>query len=100
MIPMIGVMIAAYICFRCIETLCLNGSRFSNAAARTVTAVLAVITLMVAGFCGLDLLLSGVGTTTRTSFVPAEGQREVQADSAALERERAEQRRLFEKMNK
>jgi len=56
MIPTIGVMISAYIGFRCVEVLCRNASQFSSKAARTFTVIMAVLTMAVAAYSSLSLV--------------------------------------------
>src|ERR1700730_5385502 len=48
MTPEIGIMIGIYICFRCIESMCITGSRYSDSTARTIVTVMAVVTFLVA----------------------------------------------------
>jgi hypothetical protein len=76
MIPDIGLMIGAYITFRCVEVLCQNASHFSSQGARTFTRILAVLTMAVAAFCSLSLIAGsgsrsfGPGTKTETGVYP------------------------------
>jgi hypothetical protein len=46
MTPEIGIMIGIYICFRCIESICITGSRYSGSTARKIVAVMAVVTIL------------------------------------------------------
>src|ERR1019366_3252442 len=62
MIPTIGIMIGAYIGFRCIEMLSRNASHFSSRIARTFTGIMAVLTMAVAAYCSLTLVSSGSGS--------------------------------------
>ena len=76
MIPTIGIMISAYIGFRCIELLCRNASHFSSQGARTFTGIMAVLTMAVAAYCSLSLIAasgsqsSGPGIKTETGVYP------------------------------
>jgi hypothetical protein len=56
MIPTIGLMIAAYICLRCIELWCFRKDRYTD-AGQTVLAITSVVVLLVTGFCAFNLLL-------------------------------------------
>src|ERR1035438_1235914 len=76
MIPTIGIMIGAYIGFRCIEVLCRNASNFSSRGARTFTGVMAVLTMAMAAYCSLSLISAsgsqspGPGIKTENGVYP------------------------------
>jgi hypothetical protein len=59
MIPDIGVMLGAYITFRCAEVLCKPGTAFSSKTARSVTNILAMLTIVVAAVVVYDLVTRG-----------------------------------------
>ncbi len=66
MIPSIGIMIAAYIVFRCVEVMCRNGSQFAGKTSRALTVIVASVAMIVAGLAGMDLLLAGSSHTLTT----------------------------------
>jgi hypothetical protein len=52
MLPSIGTMIAFYIVFRCLEYL-------NQKTTRGIPTVFSIITIIVTGFCWIDLILAG-----------------------------------------
>ncbi len=62
MIPEIGIMIGSYIAFRCIESFCMAGSRFSGSTPRAVTGIAAGLALLVTVVIVLTLM-AGSGTS-------------------------------------
>jgi uncharacterized protein YqgC (DUF456 family) len=59
MIPDIGVLIGAYIALRCVEMLCKPAAAFSSAVARSITSVLAMLTIVVTAVIVYDLVSRG-----------------------------------------
>lgn len=59
MIPTIGVMIGAYILFRCFETLLFAPSRYGSGNRFSVAMVAAVLLALLILICMLSLLTSG-----------------------------------------
>lgn len=64
MISTIGLMIGAYFLFRCIETFCANGNRFSGEPGRVIAIVTALLCLLATVFFMVDLILSPSPTTS------------------------------------
>lgn len=59
MIPDIGVLIGAYIALRCVEILCKPEAAFASGVARSITNVLAMLTIVVTAVIVYDLVSRG-----------------------------------------
>ena len=59
MIPILGVMVGAYIIMRCIEVFCFSQQRYTSPAAKLVMVFVAVAVAIVAGIASLALLAQG-----------------------------------------
>jgi len=59
MIPDIGVLIGAYIALRCVEMLCKPEAAFSSKVAKSITSILATLTIVVTAGIVYDLVSRG-----------------------------------------
>jgi len=57
-IPTIGLMIGVYILFRCVDTFCANGNRFSGEPGHVIAVVGALVCLLATLYFMVDLVLS------------------------------------------
>ncbi len=71
MITDIGVMVAGYIIFRCIEIMCRADSTFGSRGQKTAVCVVGLIGILATGVLAADLILgssSSGGTPPRAPF--------------------------------
>ena len=71
MIPEIGLMVAGYIIFRCVEVMCRPATAFGSRGQQILVCIIGWVGIVATSFLAANLLLESsatVGTAPRTVF--------------------------------